>query len=95
MGNVASIQSEKDVSTVEQKDREYLELQCSSIFNDEFVAKAYKNLPSFDGFEVNPRVDAKAKLEDDESLNLNRLVDIFSKKIDANGVSIADFKARH
>jgi hypothetical protein len=82
MGNVINMPSESDSSVVEQKDREYLELQCAAVFNDDYVTKIFNNLPVLDDYVP---VDKNAKVDKPESnMKLQRIMDVLTSQT-ANG----------
>ena len=60
MGNVINFPTEKDISTIDTKDHEYLDLSSSSIFNDEYVSNIYRSLPNFDGVDSDELIKKKA-----------------------------------
>lgn len=79
MGNVVDLPAESDSSIVEQKDREYLELPCTSVFNDEYVASVFSNLPNLDGIDFDALKKAKGSTPKPADPQILRLVDIMSR----------------
>ena len=87
MGNTLNYPTEKDSSTIESKDNEYLELSCSSIYNDEYVSNIYRNLPNFDELDnienLKKKPIKKSKLLFDDINNdstIHNLMNVFSKR---------------
>lgn len=92
MGNVL----QNDTSVVDAKDREYLELSCSTIYNDEYLSNIYRNLPNLDGIDDNEFIKRikfkKSKLCSNNlsSSKTYHLMSVFTKK--PENISIDNFQ---
>ena len=99
MGNVVNkLTNEKDTSAADTKDREYLELSCSTIYNEEYLSNIYQTLPNLDGIddkEIKMVESKKSKLSSSNQSHSKtcHLISVFSTKPDY--ISIDNFLVRY
>lgn len=101
MGNTLTLPVEKDTSTVHQKDCEYLELSCSSIYNDEYVSNIYKNLPNLDGINdeelIKKKTAKKNKITDNtqQTSRIHDIMNVFSTRPESTAIETFQVHIAH